>query len=351
MGLSRVNIIFVRGTVQTCLPFLRSLIDVTSLPLRLVANGCEPYEEQLLARACEESDRLEFHSLNSVKTIEHGLALDHLLKLEKSELFSFMDSDVFATGPVSMSDIEPLPGEVACTGCLPVWHSEDDVRMPESFQVMGGRYISTVSGHFLGCTYLASYRTRPLRELTESMGPSFRRYKRQDLSPDILVKLADLGLTKQVYDTAKVINLMLQHQGHKMSFRNVEGLVHVGGVSGPISERDFDPTGLKRAIKFVMPSRLLNLINKRRYGCDQIEINDIAKLNERRSQACELIAELGNGPPYSAKTTALMQREGYVQDLARLFVAYSADSEHIGGRHEAGIPGMQQVAKRLGLNH
>ena len=42
MGLSRVNIIFVRGTVQTCLPFLRSLIDVTNLPLRLVANGCEP---------------------------------------------------------------------------------------------------------------------------------------------------------------------------------------------------------------------------------------------------------------------------------------------------------------------
>lgn len=350
MGTSRVNIIFVRGTVQTCLPFLHSLIEATSLPLRLVSNGCGPYDESLLARTCNESDRLEFQSLNSAKTIEHGLALDHLLKLERSELFSFMDSDIFATGPVSMSDVEPLPGEVARTGCLPAWHSEDDVRMPESFQVAGGQYISSVSGHFLGCTYLASYRTRPLRELTESMGLSFRRYKRKDLSPEILVKLADLSFTKQIYDTAKVINLMLQQRGYKMSFRNVEGLVHVGGVSGPISKRDFDPTGLKRAIKFALPARLLNLINMRRYGCDQLEINDIANLSERRSQACELIAELGNGPPYSAKTTALIRREGYVQDLAWLFAAYAADREHIGGRRTAGIPRMQQLAKRSGSN-
>lgn len=350
MGLSRVNIIFVRDTVQTCLPFLRSLVNEVDLPLRIVSNGCGPYEERLLADSCDESDRLEFQSLNSATTIEHGLALDQLFKLEKSELFSFMDSDIFATGPVSMSDIEPLPGEVASTGCLPMWHSEDDVSMPESFQVMGGRYIKSVSGHFLGCTYLASYRTRPLRELIESMGLSFRRYRRKDMSPDILVKLADLGMAKQIYDTGKVINLMLQHRGHKMSFRDVEGLVHVGGISGPVASRAFDPTGLKRAIKFMMPSRLLNFINGRRYGCSQIEINDMTNLYARRSQACKLIAELGNGPPYSAKTTALIQRESYGQDLARLFAAFTAGSEHIGVLKGATVPGMQQVAKKSGLN-
>ena len=155
MELSRVNIIFVRDTVQTCLPFLRSLIDLTNLPLRLVANGCEPYEEQLLALACEGSERLDFHSLNSVKTIEHGKALDKLLAIETSEFFTFMDSDIFATAPVSMSDIEPLPGEVASSACLPVWHSEHDARMPVSFQIMGGRYTSSATGHFLGCTYLS----------------------------------------------------------------------------------------------------------------------------------------------------------------------------------------------------
>lgn len=349
MGLSRVNVIFVRGTVQTCLPFLRSLIDVTSLPLRLVANGCASEEEQLLALACEGSDRLEFHSLNSAKTIEHGLVLDHLLKLEKSEQFSFMDSDIFATGPVCLSDIEPLPGEVACTGCLPVWHSEDDVHMPESFQVMGGRYIRSVSGHFLGCTYLASYRTRPLRELTESMGLSFSRCKRKDLSPDIRVELANLGLTKQVYDTAKVINLMLQRRGFKMSYRNVEALVHVGGISGTLGSRDFDLAGLKRMIKLMMPSRLLNLVKRHRFGCGQIEVDDIANLHERRSQICELTAELGNGPPYSAKTTALMQREGYIRDLAQLFAAYTANGIHIEGERAAGISGMQRAAKKSGL--
>jgi len=30
---------------------------------------------------------------------------------------------------------------------------------------------------------------------------------------------------------AKVINVMLRHESRKMSFRNVDGLPHVGGVS------------------------------------------------------------------------------------------------------------------------
>jgi hypothetical protein len=119
----------------------------------------------------------------------------------------------------------------------------------------------------------------------------------------------------------------------------------VGGVSGPLAKRDFDPTGLKRVIKFVLPTRLLNLINKRRYGCDQMEIEGIAEHIDRGSQAYELISDLRDGPPYSAKTTALMQREGYIQDLAWLFATYNADDGLVGGLHEARIPGARQVAK------
>ncbi len=351
MEFSRVNIIFVRDTVQTCLPFLRSLIDVTSLPLRLVANGCEPYEEQLLALACEESERIEFHSLRSARTIEHGEALDQLLAIETSELFTFMDSDIFATAPVSMSDIEPLPGEVASSACLPVWHSEHDARMPVSFQIMGGRYTSSATGHFLGCTYLASYRSEALREVAASMSLSFRRYKSKDLPREILRKLDGMGLRKQFYDTAKVINIMLQHEGHKMSFRDVDGLVHVGGLSAKVADRLFDLTGLKRAIKFVLPLRLLNLINRRRYGCDQIEASDMADLYDRRTRARELIAELGDGQPYSAMTTALLGREAYVQDLARLFAAYSGDGKHSADSQDAGKPSVRQVAKNSGFPH
>lgn len=309
------------------MPFLRSLIEVTNLPLRLVANGCKPYEEQLLARACEESERLEFHSLRSARTIGHGEALDQLLAIETSELFTFMDSDIFATASVSMSDIEPLPGEVASSACRPVWHSEHDACMPASYQIMGGRYTSSATGHFLGCTYLASYRSDVLREVMASMGLSFRRYRRKHLPADILLKLDGLGLRKQFYDTAKVINIILQHEGHKMSFREVDGLLHVGGISAK-ANRPVDPTGLKRAIKFFLPPRLRNWINRRRFGYDQIEARDMADLNDRRSRAIELIDELGDGPPYSVLTTALLRREVYAKDLARLVVVYSGDGRH-----------------------
>ena len=46
-----------------------------------------------------------------------------------------------------------------------------------------------------------------------------------------LRKLDEMGSMKQLYDTAKVMNIMLQHEGHKMSFRDVDGLLHVGVVS------------------------------------------------------------------------------------------------------------------------
>jgi len=330
MGLSRINIIFVRGSVRTCLPFLRSLIHVTNLRLRLVANGCKPDEELLLERACEESERLEFHSLHSERTIEHGKALDQLLAIETSELFTFMDSDIFATAPVLMTDIEPLPGEVASSACLPVWHTEKDLCMPVSFQIMGGRYTSSATGHFLGCTYLASYRSDVLREVMAAWNLSFCRYRFKDLPADIRRKLDRMGLRKQLYDTAKVINIMLQHEGHKMSFRNVRGLLHVGGISAEAA-RPVDRTGLKRAIKSMLPLQLRNWINRRRLGYDQIEARDMANLFDRRSRARALVAELSVGSSSSAMTTALEGREAYSRELAGLFAAYS------GGRHSEDI--------------
>jgi hypothetical protein len=39
---------------------------------------------------------------------------------------------------------------------------------------------------------------------------------------------------KQHYDMAKVTNIMLQHERHEISFRNVAGLLHVGGVSAVV---------------------------------------------------------------------------------------------------------------------
>jgi hypothetical protein len=217
--------------------------------------------------------------------------------------------------------------------------------MPVSFQIMGGRYTSSATGHFLGCTYLASYRSDALREVMASMGLSFRRYRRKDLPADILRKLDGMGLRKQLYDTAKVINIMLQQEGHKMTFRDVDGLLHVGGISEK-AYRPFDPTGLKRAIKFVLPLRLLNWINRCRLGYDKIEANDMADLTDRRSQARELIAELGNGPPYSATTTALLGRETYAQDLAKLFAAYGGGDRT--DRKDTANPSVQQVAKNSG---
>ena len=348
---SRVNIIFVRGMVRTCLPFLRSMIDVTNLPLRLVANGCEADEEQQLSRLCDANERLEFHTLGTETTVEHGEALDELLAIEPSELFTFMDSDIFATAPVSMTDIGPLPGEVASSACLPVWYQEHDSCMPASFQFMGGRYTTSATGHFLGCTYLASYRSRPLREFAASTGLSFRRYNRRNLPTDVLRKLEEIGLGKRLYDTGKVMNIMLQREGHKMSFRDIDGLVHVGGVSAKLNERPHAATGLKRAIKFVLPRPMRDWVNRQRFGYTQIEADDMADLYERRIRACDLIAGLSAGPPFSANTTALIEREAYARQIVELFAAYG-DNKKPGDRGtDAEQPGGRSKARHAGFLH
>lgn len=265
------------GFVETSFPFLNTIITKTNLKLRLVSNGCSRIEEKYLKNICKNHKNLDFYSINAVNTMEHGKVLDHLLAIEISEFFCFMDSDIFATGSVSFKDIKPSSNEIAFTSCLPVGQAICNSILPESFKIAGGLFIYDDRRNYLGCTFLASYRTEPLRKLMQNMKISFRIYTEKDIPDDVRLKLADLKVLKRKYDTAKVVNLMLHYHGYKQSYRQLKNLVHIGAVSS----LNQPSNTIRYALRKILPNKLLCIIYRHRHSYDLSEAMFYVKYTRR----------------------------------------------------------------------
>ncbi|WP_299880368.1 hypothetical protein [uncultured Cocleimonas sp.] len=322
-----INIIFVKESVESLKPFLYSLLDLTNLSFRIISNGCNRDEEQILINLCNKSEKLIFLSMNSSKVIEHGKVLDYLLELEPTDFFSFMDSDIFAIGPISYRDILPADNEVAISSCLPVWHSNIDLTMPKTSKIMAGQFIKDTEDDFLGCTYLASYRCRELRDLIKSMGLSFKSYHKKELPPKVFITLKKLGFDKSIYDTAKVINILLQDRGHKLSYRNINNLIHIGGFSGEIKPSIYNFASLiKDILRNYLPRNLIAFINSRRFNCSKEEADNIIEIKNRRVEICTLIKEIENNTLLSDASARVLKKN---PDLKKLVNLYSTYSNHI----------------------
>lgn len=323
-----INIIFIKETVLALQPFLNSLLDLANVSFRIISNGCNRDEEKILINLCNNSEKLIFLSMNSSEVIEHGIVLDHLLNIETTDFFSFMDSDIFATGPISYSDILPAENEVAISTCLPIWHTTADLTMPKTYKIMGGRFIQDTEDRTLGCTYLASYRCLELRELINTMGLSFKHCKQHELPPKVPPILKKIGLDKSIYDTAKVINILLQEQGHKLTQRNIDNLVHIGGFSGEIKPSVFNFSSvMKSMLRKYLPRSLVVIINSVRFKCGKAEAQNNIELKHRRVEVCKLIDEIRNGSPLSHSSTKLLETHHDYKKLINLYNTYPIDNE------------------------
>lgn len=227
------NIIYTIGTVDRLLPFVHTLLKYTdTCCFRLVDNGCSVEEAQRLKNYCQRSDRLEFYSLGVRKIVSHGQALNHLFGLDSSELFAFMDSDIFATGPFLEPHLQALEEHAGICSCLPIWHRPSEIEMREDFAIMGGCFLRTHSQTFLGVSYYAIYRRSAVQSVMDSTGIDFERYTWNQLTPQQQQSLAGLGLKKNLYDTAKVLNIFLQQHGFTLSYEESAHLLHIGAFSG-----------------------------------------------------------------------------------------------------------------------
>ena len=169
------NIIYVPGTVRILLPLVHTLLEHAPVRLRLIDNGCLPEESILIRNVCSLDDRLSFYALPFKGMVEHGHALNHLFEMDEEDIFAFMDSDIFATGPWLDTLLDELETHAGCCSCMPIWHRPDDAEMPSDYNIMGGRYVRTTDGHFLGVTYLAMYRRGAVRRGMDKSRKTFGR--------------------------------------------------------------------------------------------------------------------------------------------------------------------------------
>lgn len=232
------NIIYTPGTVRYLTFFVHSLLHWSDCSFRLAANGCSPAEEDDLRTFCRQSPRLEYYRLPTDKVIVHGRALNHLQQMTQTDKFCFMDSDIYATGEF-LSQFRPFfPDHVAVFSCSPVWcRATDQVNLADN-PILAGEFNRTADGRWLGNTYFAIYDNAVLTDFRQRTGIGLEGKMWPKLPPWQQQRLRACGLQKELYDTAKVLNILLQAEGHQLLVSESAALQHLGGVSiVPIERR------------------------------------------------------------------------------------------------------------------
>jgi hypothetical protein len=236
------NVVVTPGTFRFLQFFTRSLLAQSEVRLRLVANGCPPAELKTIHDfAAEHRRRVETFPLPSPAMQPHGAALDQVyLAHDDGEYFCFVDSDVKAKRPFMPMFLELLTRADAVTSGNVAW-AEDTV-LPAGSPDLPGRYAFGHDGFVYGSSYLAIYARGAVERVREHWGVTFRATASEKLPAPVQRQLAAMGRQFGHYDTAKVMNILLQGDGFVLTHVENPALVHIGGISQYLS----DPSVLGR---------------------------------------------------------------------------------------------------------
>ncbi len=255
----KFNIIYTPGTVRYLSVFVSSLLKWSACSFRLVSNGCPHPERRYLQQLCADHQRLEYWTIPCNGTVDHGTALNYLQAMTTEDHFCFMDSDIFATGEF-LADFQPHLERVAGVFAgAPIWLKAGDETLPASFRIMSGLHGRMEDGTCLGSSFFAIYDNHAITRFLQSTGVGFSAYKWSEIPVHLQQQLAARGWKKDSYDTAKVLNLLLQIQGHQLEFHENPAICHIGGVSF-LPFHDAKPIALKgRLISGLAGGRLKSL--------------------------------------------------------------------------------------------
>jgi hypothetical protein len=230
------NVVFTPGTFRFLQLFTRSLIAQSDARIRLVANGCPPAEVQLMHNfAGEYEGRTEMFELSNTKMVPHGVALDEIYAAhDDGSSFCFVDSDVKAKLPFMECFVDALTRVDVVTSCTVAW-SSDSILAP-GIPDLVGRHAVGHDGFVYGSSYLAIYGRAVVEHVRAAWGVTFRPYSYDTLAPPVQRRLVEMGRQFRLYDTAKVLNILLQGEGFGLSHVDNPALVHIGGISQYLSD-------------------------------------------------------------------------------------------------------------------
>jgi hypothetical protein len=193
-------------------------------------------ENKLLESLCQKKSRLKFLALPFDTVMRHGQAISFLQTIEQSDHFCFIDSDILATGDF-VSELAPHLDQ--CAGVFsasPIWCRPEERTLLANYPRMSGWFNRTETGLCLGSTYLAMYDNSVLTSVRESTGIDFERRKWANVPMQYQDRLDKVGLKKRVYDTGKLLNLLLLFHGEGLVCVESMFLQHIGGFSTSVAK-------------------------------------------------------------------------------------------------------------------
>ncbi len=189
----------------------------------------------------------------------HGEVLTMLLRSEKSETFAFLDSDIFATGPF-LADLAAIASESdAIFGCEPPWTNEPLRTLPQGHEVLFGYHRWLWNGLYTGLSFFAVYDRRLLNRIVSDTKITFRNYIWAEIPTPAQKRLESHDLRLGSYDTGKVVNILMEIDGHRLSHFDATNLGHLGGLSQAVRT----PTWRRFARRLVGGRGLVDLAPER----------------------------------------------------------------------------------------
>ncbi|GAA4825209.1 hypothetical protein GCM10011365_05520 [Marinicella pacifica] len=229
--LPQFNIIFIPGTVSYQSIALISMLQNTDLNFRLVGNSLNQNEAKLLEQISECSNRLTYANFESDQIIPHGTLLDLLFISENNKYFCFCDSDLFLFKPLSQKQLLRYMRKAVVFSSGGRIENEDEA-IYAGFK--GGATTKSPDGKIdLATSFFCIYSREHLKRTLLKYKVGFEQYRLDSQIPDKAKKIIDAyEIEYEMFDTGKLLSVLYHYERYKKSFDELDGLVHIGGMSG-----------------------------------------------------------------------------------------------------------------------
>lgn len=232
------NVVWTGGSFGYLQYFVASQLAWTRARFRFVVNACAPSQiEEMQRAAARRPDRIAEVLVVSDELIGHGLALDAVRRRrDDGPVFAAIDPDIKANGPFVGDLLALLDGDVvAVSSATEVWSADNVV--PEGHWGVAGEHFYDRDGFTFGGPHLVLYRRDALDATCDRWGVTLGSAG-PEIPDEARARLEEVGRGFKVFDTGKIVNVLLQADGGRVVQHELDQLVHIGGMS-----HYFEPSG------------------------------------------------------------------------------------------------------------
>jgi hypothetical protein len=226
------NIVLTGSTFSYLRHLVGSQLRHSDARFRFVANGCPPDQVRLMDEfAAAHAEQVIEVFVSSASMTRHGTALDTVLQArDDGDHFCFVDPDIIAEAPYLAPFAAAL--EEGCAGVTSgkgIW--VEDVMVPRGHLGIPGECFYSPDGYLFGSPHFAMYRAAPLRATMARWNVGFGSGGEREIPERTWDALAAAGHKYWLYDTGKMVNILLQEDGNRLCHFEHAALLHIGGVS------------------------------------------------------------------------------------------------------------------------